>query len=79
MTRDGRYALHYVLLTLLLPLHLMPGFGVATVTIVGLALAWLYRTRARETGQTKTAREAMIAWATFGVALHIGSTGRCWR
>jgi hypothetical protein len=76
MTRDGRYALRYVLLTLPLPLHLMPGFGVATVMLVGLALAWLYRIRARETGQTRTACVAMIAWVVFGVALHIGSTGR---
>jgi hypothetical protein len=76
MTRDGRYGLRYVLLMLSLPLHLMPGFGVATVTLVGLALAWLYRTRAQETGQTRTAGAAMIAWTAFGVALHIGSTGR---
>lgn len=72
----GRYGLIYVVLMAALPLHLAPGFGIATYLIVAGALAWLYRTRAQETGQTKSAAAAMALWLVFGIALLLVINGR---
>jgi hypothetical protein len=58
-----------------LPLHLAPGLRIATYLIV-TAVAWLYRGRARETGQTKAPAAAMALWAVFGIALLLAINGR---
>ena len=73
---SGRYVLIYVVLMAALPLHLVPGFGIATYLIVTGALAWLYRMRAGETGQTKSAAAAMALWLVFGVTLLLAINGR---